>query len=551
MSDDDKLLAYSNAVLDAQREEDKRYIGIYSVDNDKCNKSHKTTSVCSYCRWNDCHTETCNTKAQLLCPACHAEICPPSCDFFRKDRFYGWMSICAACKKHGVPFPKDVPDDWKAMFLPPVAVVIPPSSAAAASSASSATAASSSTAASSIDISSSPPTDVIVIDDDPPPAQPPDSPRSVNRRAVATKLCDNIPAYWDFSSGNLFDVKLIPIFDNAIAINIAQETWNVRTLLQQGEKRCYNAGPAPSSMTGTPCFKRIVRIVRIQNFKTETRYANAKSLMQARNAELVEQLKRSEITKAEFNSLHVDPFEKLVFHGTSMGCATEIAEHGVIQSRNEIGVHGKGFYSSEPTGSAEAYANWRRGNDDIHTIIMGYGLVGKNTYTAGGKDVAPQGYDSGGNGTPWIYTFFSCDHFVPRYIIQYEVVSEDTHKKQLQSMQAAAGVAPSVADSLVSVASAVASIASAAASAASSAAAAAVSASSAAASAAKVAAASVPVASLVVPSVASSAVPSVPVASSAVPSVPVASSVAPSAAPSVPVASSAAPAAVSVKILFS
>ena len=117
-SDRDKMQVYLNAVLDAEREEDKRFIGIYSVDPLKCNKSHRRANRCPYCRWNLC--QACSSD-KPMCPACKSEddVCIATCIFFAKIRFYGWSAICVDCYRTGVSFPDNVPADWKLMFPEP------------------------------------------------------------------------------------------------------------------------------------------------------------------------------------------------------------------------------------------------------------------------------------------------------------------------------------------------------------------------------------------------------------------------------------------------
>ena len=241
-----KIQIYLNAVLDAAREEDKRFIGIFTTDACKCNKSHRSTSRCPYCLWNLC--QACSSD-KPMCPACKSEddTCLPTCVFSSKDRFYGWSSICIECYKKGVSFPDDVPADWKNMFPDPQP---PPQDPPAVPQGRSAA-------------------DVIIIDDDDPvPALPPDSPRTAERRRIASETCRNLSPFWDFSIDFMSEPQLVTIFDDGINIVNPEEVWEVRKAIHAGERRCETAGPAPTAFSDAkkPKFKLITRIRRVQNW---------------------------------------------------------------------------------------------------------------------------------------------------------------------------------------------------------------------------------------------------------------------------------------------
>ena len=416
-SDRDKMQVYLNAVLDAEREEDKRFIGIYSVDPLKCNKSHRRANRCPYCRWNLC--QACSSD-KPMCPACKSEddVCIATCIFFAKIRFYGWSAICVDCYRTGVSFPDNVPADWKLMFPEPQPPQDPvPQGRSAA--------------------------DVIIIDDDDPvAAPPPDSPRTAERRLMATETCKNLSPYWDFTIDFMSAPQLITIFeldDNTIS---PEEVWEVRKLLHAGERRCETAGPAPIAFPEAkkPKFKVITSIRRVQNWESETRYAAAVHIVETHNKILTRQFQNKDISKDQFDAGYAKPIERVVFHGTSVQNAEDICLDGIIQSRNTVGAYGRGFYCSEPTGSAEHYAQARcmRNQEMVHCMIMGFGVIGRNGFSYHGNDRPQPGFHSGGNNTPWIYTLFKADQFVARYIIEYKLADEQKHLEQIETMKTAA-----------------------------------------------------------------------------------------------------------------
>ena len=425
ITDEARFRAYSNAMLDAMSAEDREFIGVYTFDSGKCNKSHQRNTICMECRWNGCQNAACSSQ-NPICPACKGlASCDSKCIYFSKKKFSGWSQNCVACIVQGI-LPQQPPDEWKRMFEAPA------------------------------EPKPEPKPDYIVIEDDEdiPPIQGdpvPEDQDTVDRRTAALSKCPNISPYWDFKI-DLMARELIQIFDSREdpSDEHAREAWDVMNLILTGEKLCEDSGRAPSAFphVKVPCVKTIDKIYRCQNFKTEMTYASAREVMQMRNDELNKQLVTERIDKEQFDRLFCDPIEKVVFHGTDMISAKDIVEEGVIQSRNVVGAHGKGFYCSGPIGSAEHYSGLRNPGSDQRQLVIGYALIGRNCYThshnRNGKnlDTPEPGYDSGGNGTPWIYTLFNSTQFLPRYIVEYTPSSDEARRRQIHQMKKRAAGEP-------------------------------------------------------------------------------------------------------------
>ena len=336
-----------------------------------CDRFHSFDMACKCCGWN-------------YCWACFG--------FKDENCFTGWTGLCRGCR--GTTRLPVVPDDWKLFYLKKEE-----SNGAAA-------------VGSSRDCA-------IVLDDEPPP------PPQETQYERLKKIFPYLPPHWSITPNEDVRTTLLdPLFhiDGGFMSQLTvADTQRVFELIFKA-KHASIPGQLPSAFINldpSPHFL-IRRIVRFQH------YSRLRMLLDALDEATENNKRRPPSERAETMS-------KILFHGTHGEHAASILNEGLRMVRNTTSAYGLGFYLSEGISIPLYYAVVKALRDQKRPVLlMGEGLVGKNSITHPGQVAPRTGYDTGGCGNGHVHVVFENNHFYPEYIITLQKGTEAQWREQLE-----------------------------------------------------------------------------------------------------------------------
>ena len=206
-----------------------------------------------------------------------------------------------------------------------------------------------------------------------------------------------------------------------------KEVHDVFRMLDNGIEKsaAYKNNPPAGFDRHTPPIK-VVEILRAQNYGQEQRVLIAEQVAKARNQE-----------RPANERVPDDKIMTLFMHGTTVKNAKKIVNENIRQCRNAMHRFGKGLYGTAGIMSTAVSYAFGRYDDDPAILICDF-IVGRTAKTDGDSltDVPPKGYDSIGSGDDWVLVATEQDSLRFRYIVAIErAIDHYEFKRQLQHIE--------------------------------------------------------------------------------------------------------------------
>ena len=257
-----------------------------------------------------------------------------------------------------------------------------------------------------------------------------ESPEAATIREIR-KLYPGYPGHYDppGQSESVYKVAEILICTGSTPNKQAytKEVHDVFLMLDNGIEKSatYKKDPPYGFNRHVSSFK-VVEILRIQHYGQEQKFLIAEQMAKARNQE-----------RPADERVPDDKIVTLFMHGTTVENAKKVVKDNIRQCRNSMHRFGKGLYATAGIMSTAVSYAFGRYDDDPAIFICDF-IVGRAAKTDGQDltDVPPTGFDSIGSGDDWVLVATDQDALRFKYIVAIERATDDyDFQRQLKDIK--------------------------------------------------------------------------------------------------------------------